>query len=341
MSERRALVTGISGQDGQLLARLLKEKGYTVAGFGRADSLRYRPALRENLRGVRLFHGDLGESVSIAGALEEFRPDELYNLASQSAPAVSWERAVETGEITGLGAQRVYESVRRIHPRCRIYQASSSEMFGAVAASPQDETTPFNPLNPYAVAKVYAHQMAAVYRRSYGMFIACGILFNHESPLREMRFLTQKVALGAACAKLGIAESEALNEEGEPLVQHGKVALGNLDAARDWGYAGDYVDAMWRMLQASQPADYVIGTGKLRTVRELCQAAYSHVGLAWQDYIVTDPRFVRLSETGPTVADASKAHRELGWHPSRPFATFIAEMVDHHVDRLSRNASPR
>ncbi|MBS0320165.1 MAG: GDP-mannose 4,6-dehydratase [Proteobacteria bacterium] len=341
MTARRALVAGVSGQDGQLLVRLLQDKGYEVAGFGRADSLRYRPSLRENLRGVQLFYGDLAESVSIAGALEEFRPDELYNLASQSAPAVSWERAVETGEITGLGAQRVYESVRRIHPQCRVYQASSSEMFGAVTTSPQDEDTPFHPLNPYAVAKVYAHQMAAVYRRSYGMYIACGILFNHESPLREMRFLTQKVALGAACAKLGIAESAVLNEEGEPLVRDGKVALGNLDAARDWGYAGDYVDAMWRMLQAPQATDYVIGTGELRTVRQLCEAAYSHVGLAWQDYIVSDPRFVRLSETGPTVADAGKARRELGWHPTRPFATFIADMVDHHLERLSRTTASR
>ncbi|MBS0319982.1 MAG: GDP-mannose 4,6-dehydratase [Proteobacteria bacterium] len=341
MTARRALVTGVTGQDGQLLVRLLQDKGYDVAGFGRADSLRYRPALRGSLHGVRLFHGDLSESVSIAGALEEFRPDELYNLASQSVPAVSWERAVETGEITGLGAQRIYEAVRRIHPQCRIYQASSSEMFGAVAASPQDEMTPFHPLNPYAVAKVYAHQMAAVYRRSYDMFIACGILFNHESPLREMRFLTQKVALGAACAKLGIPESQALNEEGEPLVHGGKVALGNLDAARDWGYAGDYVDAMWRMLQAPRADDYVIGTGELRTVRQLCEAAYSHVGLAWQDYIVSDPRFVRLSETGPTVADATKARRELGWHPTRPFATFIADMVDHHVARLTQANAPR
>lgn len=341
MTARRALITGITGQDGRLLARALQQKGYDVAGFGRAESLRQDRELRDSLRGVRLFHGDLADSVSIAGALQEFRPHELYNLASQSAPAVSWERSVETGEITGLGAHRVYEAVRRIEPGCRVYQASSSEMFGATTASPQNEHTPFNPQNPYAAAKVYAHQMAGVYRQSYRMFIACGILFNHESPLREMRFLTQKVTFGAACAKLGLAESRALNEEGEPLVSGGKLALGNLDAARDWGCASEYVDAMWRMLQAPRADDYVIGTGTLRTVRELCETAYTHVGLAWQDHVVSDPRFLRLSETGPTVADAGKAQRDLGWRPQRPFADFIAEMVDTHLARLSRDHDSR
>ena len=206
------MITGITGQDGRLLARLLQEKGYEVTGFGRAESIVGNPALREGLPGVRFSHGDLTDSVSIAAALQEFRPDELYNLASQSAPGASWGRAVETGDVTGMGAHRVFEAVRRLIPECRVYQASSSEMFGDVLANPQNEETPFNPLSPYAVAKVYAHQMASVYRRSHGVYIACGILFNHESPLRDLRYLTQKVALGAACARLGLRQSHELNE---------------------------------------------------------------------------------------------------------------------------------
>jgi GDPmannose 4,6-dehydratase len=233
-----------------------------------------------------------------------------------------------------MGAHRLFEAVRRFAPKCRVYHASSSEMFGAVVESPQTETTPFNPANPYAAAKVYAHQIARVYRRSYGMYIACGILFNHESPLRRMNFLTQKVAFGAACAKLGVTESSLLNEEGEPIVRDSKLALGNLDAARDWGHARDYVEAMRRMLQLEQADDFVIGTGKLRTVRELCQAAYGYVGKDWQEFVTTDPRFLRLNETGPTVADASKARRQLDWTPTVAFEDMIAEMVEARVAAL-------
>jgi GDPmannose 4,6-dehydratase len=331
---KRALITGITGQDGRLLARQLLDAGYDVAGFGRAQAILANPRLRDSLRGVHFLYGDLADAVSIAAALQDFQPDELYNLASQSAPGVSWSRSVETGDVTGMGAHRVFEAVHRLRPECRVYQASSSEMFGAPLATPQTEATAFNPLNPYAVAKVYAHQMAQVYRRSHGMWIACGILFNHESPLRDMRFLTQKVALGAACAHLGIAESRELNEGGDPTVQRGTLALGNLDAARDWGYAPDYVDAMWRMLQQPSPDDYVIGTGVLRTVRELCDAAYTHVGLDWRTHVVSDPRFVRLTETGATVADASKARAMLGWAPTRTFAGMVAEMVDAQLVRL-------
>jgi GDPmannose 4,6-dehydratase len=201
-------------------------------------------------------------------------------------------------------------------------------MYGDVLASPQNESTPFKPMNPYAASKVYAHQLAEIYRRSYGMFVSCGILFNHESPLRPMRFLTQKVAYGAACAKRGVLNSSLLNEEGEPIVRNGKLSLGNLDASRDWGYAGDYVQAMWLMLQQAQAEDFVIGTGTLRTVRDLVACAYAHVGLVWRDFVVTDARFVRPTETGPTVADASKARAQLGWQPTVSFEAMIAEMVD-------------
>jgi GDPmannose 4,6-dehydratase len=330
----RALITGITGQDGVFLAQNLLARGYEVVGFGRRPSILARTDLHALFKRIKLFHGDAADSVDLADALLHHQPDELYNLAAQSAPGASWAQSLETGEVTAMGAHRLFEAVRRFAPKCRIYQASSSEMFGTVLESPQTETTPFNPANPYAAAKVYAHQIAHVYRRSYGLFIACGILFNHESPLRRMNFLTQKVAYGAACAKLGIGESELLNEEGEPVVHDGKLALGNLDAARDWGHARDYVEAMRRMLQQPKPDDYVIGTGERRTVRDLCQAAYGYVGKHWQEHVTSDPRFLRPSETGPTVADASKARRELGWEPTISFERTIAEMVDAQAEAL-------
>jgi GDPmannose 4,6-dehydratase len=336
LRKRRALVTGITGQDGILLADSLLRKGYDVTGFGRRESILTRTDLRFLFNRIDLAYGDLSDAVDIADAIQHHQPDEVYNLASQSAPGTSWERSVETGEITGMGAHRLLEAVRRFKPDCRVYQASSSEMFGAVLESPQNELTPFNPTNPYAAAKVYAHHIAGIYRRSYGMFVACGILFNHESPYRGMRFLTQKVTYGAACAKLGIAESQALSEEGDPMIRNGKLALGNLDAARDWGYAKDYVEAMWRMLQQKEPDDFAIGTGQLRTVRDLCAAAYRHVGKDWQDYVVTDARFLRPSDTGPTVADPSKARRILDWRSSTSFEKMIAEMVDAHIEKLSK-----
>lgn len=331
----RALVTGVTGQDGQLLAELLLSKGYEVAGFGRRQSILACTTLDKNRDRLRFLYGDLADAVSIAAAIQDFAPTELYNLAGQSAPGMSWTLAVETGETAGLGALKIYEAVRRLQPQCRIYQASSSEMYGDVLASPQNESTPFKPMNPYAASKVYAHQLAEIYRRSYGMFVSCGILFNHESPLRPMRFLTQKVAYGAACAKRGVMNSSLLNEEGEPIVRNGKLSLGNLDASRDWGYAGDYVQAMWLMLQQDRAEDFVIGTGTLRTVRDLVACAYAHVGLNWQDFVVTDARFVRPTETGPTVADASKARTQLGWHPTVSFEAMIAEMVDAQLGAMN------
>ncbi len=334
--KRVALVTGITGQDGVLLTELLLGKGYEVVGFGRRASIVARGDLKNLLKRVEVFHGDLSESVDIADAIQHHQPDEIYNLASQSAPGLSWAQSLETAEVTAIGAHRVFEAVRRFKSDARLYQASSSEMFGAVVESPQSEKTPFNPSNPYAAAKIYAHMLAGIYRQSYGMFISCGILFNHESPLRGMRFLTQKVAYGAACAKLGIDESTQLNEEGEPVVKGGKLSLGNIDAARDWGCAKDYVDAMWRMLQHPVAGDYVIGTGQLRKVRDLCAVAYGHVGKNWEDYVVSDARFLRTTETGPTVADASKAKRELGWRATTSFEVLIAEMVDNQVTELTK-----
>ncbi|MFN0163512.1 MAG: GDP-mannose 4,6-dehydratase [Burkholderiales bacterium] len=327
-SGRRALITGITGQDGRLLAEFLLARGYEVAGFGRRASILARPELKPLFGKLALLFGDLNQSEDIVEALQRFEPHEVYNLAAQSAPGESWNRSLATGEVTGLGAHRLFEAVRRFAPACRVYQASSSEMFGKVLESPQTETTPFNPSNPYAVAKAYAHMMAHVYRQGFGMFISCGILFNHESPYRPMRFLSQKIAHGAACAKLGITRSPWLDEEGEPVVRDGRLVLGNLDAQRDWGSARDSVDAMWRMLQHGEPDDFVIGTGQLRSVREMCDCAYTHVGLPWQDHVVSDPRLLRPAETGATVANPVKAAQVLGWRPSFGFAAMMSEMVD-------------
>jgi GDPmannose 4,6-dehydratase len=338
---KRALITGITGQDGVLLAHNLLDRGYEVVGFGRRASLLARSELHPLYARLQLHFGDASSSVDLADALLQHRPDEVYNLAAQSAPGESWVEPLATGEVTGMGAHRLFEAVRRFAPACRVYHASSSEMFGAVLASPQDENTPFNPANPYAAAKVYAHQIAHVYRRGFGLFIACGILFNHESPGRRLNFLTQKVAIGAACAKLGVRESRWLNEAGEPVVRDGRLALGNLEAARDWGHARDYVEAMRLMLQHGQPDDFVIGTGQLRTVRDLCQTAYAHVGKDWRDFVATDARFLRPSETGPTVANAAKARRELGWTPTVTFEAMVAEMVDARVRELEAGHADR
>jgi GDPmannose 4,6-dehydratase len=332
----KALITGITGQDGVLLAQSLLRSGYEVVGFGRRASIVARTDLRDLFGRIKIFHGDAADSVDLVDALLQHKPDEIYNLAAQSAPGASWAQPLETAEVTAMGAHRLFDAVRRFAPRSRVYHASSSEMFGAVVESPQRETTPFDPANPYAAAKVYAHQIAHIYRRSHGLFIACGILFNHESPLRRMNFLTQKVAHGAACAKLGILVSPLLNEEGEPIVREGKLSLGNLDASRDWGHARDYVEAMRLMLQAGKADDYVIGTGVLRTVRDFVQAAYGVVGKDYREFVITDPRFMRPTETGATVADASKARRELGWEPRVSFEEMVAEMVDAQVKSLER-----
>ena len=331
---QRALITGITGQDGSFLAEMLLEKGYRVFGLARRDSW-FRPNNASHLAGrIDLLFGDMAEGVDISSAIQESKPDEVYNLASQSRPGESWVRAPETLLVNGLGAIRLFEAIRHNSPECRVYHASTSEMFGQTTTAPQNEKTAFNPVSPYAAAKVYAHQMAKIYRESYGLYIATGILFNHESERRPHHFLTQKIAYGAACAALGISDSPDLNEMGRPIVQHGKLALGNLEIARDWGYAGDFVRAMWLMLRQERPDDFVIGTGKLHTLRELCETAYRCVGRDWRQSVVSDPAFVRPLDTGETLADPTKAREQLGWKPSVSFDEMVKKMVAAQMLRL-------
>lgn len=335
----RALITGITGQDGSFLAELLLEKGYRVFGLARRESW-HRPNSASHLAGrIEVLFGDMSEGVDIASAIQYAKPDEIYNLASQSRPSESWARAPETLLVNGLGAIRLLEAARHNCPACRVYHASSSEMFGQVSLAPQNEQTPFNPVNPYAATKVYAHQMVKIYRESYGLYIASGLLFNHESERRPLHFLTQKVAYGAACAALGISESPELNEIGRPIVQRGKLALGNLEIARDWGYAGDFVWAMWLILQQEHPDDFVIGTGQLHTLKDLCETAYRYVGKDWRDSVVSEPSLVRPLESGQTLADPSKAHKQLGWKPTVSFEEMVKKMVAAQMLRLKNVAT--
>jgi GDPmannose 4,6-dehydratase len=338
---KRALITGMSGQDGSFLAEFLLERGYDVFGLVRRESWFRQNSASHLADKVHVLFGDMGEGTDIAAALQDAKPDEIYNLASQSRPGESWGRASETLMINGLGAVRLFEAVRHTCPDARVYHASSSEMFGHTKDVPQTEETPFNPANPYAAAKVYAHNMMRIYRESYGLFIASGILFNHESERRPLHFVTQKIAYGAACAALGIQNSPELNELGHPIVSDGRLSLGNLDVSRDWGHAADFVRAMWAMLQQDQAGDYVVGTGKLHTLRQLCDAAYGRVGLKWQEHVVTDQELVRPAETGQTLADASKARKVLRWAPTISFEQMVAKMVDSQIARLALASDER
>ncbi|MBI4058808.1 GDP-mannose 4,6-dehydratase [Candidatus Microgenomates bacterium] len=332
--KKKALITGITGQDGSYLAEFLLSRGYEVSGIIRKTSNHKHLNLSHIQQQVNLLYGDLLDPPSLASIIKKVNPDEVYNLASQSSPSESFKQPMHTAEITGIGAHRVLEAVRHITPHARFYQASSSEMFGWVKEIPQNENTPFNPANPYAAAKLYAHSIARIYRASYNIFVACGILFNHESPRRGMDFVTQKVTYAAACAKLAIKNSDYLNEEGEPIVKNSKVSLGNLDAKRDWGFTGDYVESMWLMLQYSKPDDFVIATGETHTVRELCKEAFSYVGLNWKNFVKVDKRFIRPTETGPLIGDYSKAKKILGWQPKVNFKKLISMMVDAHLEAL-------
>lgn len=333
MKKKKALITGITGQDGSYLAEFLLEKNYEVIGMIRRKS-KFDLGNAAHLKNqVQFVYGDLLDSSVLVRILSEYQPDEIYNLAAQSVPRDSWRQPIQTGEVTGLGTIRLLEATRQVAPKAKFYQASSSEMFGEVKESPQNEETPFNPVNPYAVAKLYAHYNAIIYRRSYKMFISCGILFNHESPRRSPDFVTRKVSLGAACIKLRI-KNPPLNEESEPLVKDGKLAMGNLEAKRDWGFAGDYVRAMWMMLQQKKPDNFVIATGKAHTIKELCQVAFEHVGLDYRDYVVVDPRFIRPTETGPLTGDYSRAEKILGWKPKVSFKELIEMMVDADLASL-------
>jgi GDPmannose 4,6-dehydratase len=329
-----ALITGITGQDGSYMAELLLQKGYDVAGTVRKTSHFLYPNIGYIQHRLRLYQTDLLDPVSVREVIQAVKPDEIYNFASQSVPRESFRQPFHTAEITALGAHRVLDAAWDIVPKAKFYQASSSEMFGWVKEIPQSEKTPLNPANPYAACKMYAHNIAKIYRESYGMFISCGILFNHESPRRGLSFVTQKVAYAAACAKLGIRNSEFLNEEGEPIVKNGKTAMGNLEAKRDWGFASDYVEAAWLMLQQKKPEDFVIGTGKIHTVRELCKTAFDYVGLDYRKHITIDKRLIRPTETGPLVADASEARRVLGWKPKVSFEKLVEMMVDANIARL-------
>jgi len=317
--KKRALITGITGQDGSYLAEFLLEKGYQVFGMIRRSSYEKLDRIAHLQKDLELVQGDLLDQNSLAAAIRQADPHELYNLAAQSFVPTSWNQPVLTAEFTALGVTRLLEALRQINPRIRFYQASSSEMFGKVRASPQDETTPFYPRSPYGVAKVYGHFITVNYRESYGLFACSGILFNHTSPRRGMEFVTRKVAAGAAAIKLGGQD---------------KIKLGNLDAKRDWGFAGDYVRAMWLMLQRPEPDDYVIATGEVHSVRELVEESFAIVGLDWKKCVVVDPQFVRPAEVDLLVGDSSKARRLLGWKPEVTFKDLVRLMVEHDVKRL-------
>jgi GDPmannose 4,6-dehydratase len=332
--QKTALITGITGQDGSYLAELLLEKGYEVAGLVRKTS-HFRHANIEHIQDkLNLVYADLLDPVTLVGAIRKISPDEVYNLAAQSSPAESFKQPIHTAQITAVGAHRLIEAVRDGAPSARFYQASSSEMYGWVKDIPQTENTQPNPANPYAAAKLYAHNIAKIYRKSYGMHISCGILYNHESPRRGIGFVTQKVTYAAACAKLGIRTSRHLNEEGEPIVKNGKVALGNLSAKRDWGWAPDYVKAMQLMLEQKTPSDYIIATGQGHTIEKLCKVAYGYVGKDYKEHIYVDSRFVRPTETGPLIGDASLAKKKLGWAPTTSFTELVEMLVDANVARL-------
>lgn len=332
---KEVLITGITGQDGSYLAEHLLRKGYSVSGLVRGKTDEVFPNIKDIQADIKLIYGDLLDGASLAEALKRTRPDEVYNLASQSSATTSLKIPVYTTEINALGAHRLFEAVRQISPQTKIFQASSSEMFGRmVRKAPQNEQTPFHPTNPYAAAKLFTQNIAEIYCSAYDMFVACGILFNHESPRRGLSFITQKVAYGAACAKLGIKTSTHLNEMGEPIVKEGEIALGNLDTKRDWGFAGDYVRAMWLMLQQEHPENYIIATGETHTIRDLCDLAFRYVGLNWEDYVKVDPRLMRPAEKVPFVGDYSKAKQNLGWEPKVKFDELVAMMVDAHLAKL-------
>ena len=334
MSKKKVLITGITGQDGSYLAEFLLKKGYEVSGIVRKTSHEDYANIGHIQDELKLFQGDLLDPVSLREIIQKVNPDEVYNLASQSHPSESFKQPIHTAEITGIGAHRVLDATLDVNPKTKFYQASSSEMFGWVREIPQDEETPFNPANPYAAAKLYAYCMTKIYRKSYNMFATNGILFNHESPRRHLGFVTQKVAYAAACASLGIKNSEHLNEEGELVVKDGKVSLGNLEAKRDWGYAGDYVEAMWLMMQADEPDDFVVATGETHTIQELCEEAFNYVNLDWKDHVIIDKRFIRPTETGPLIGNPAKAKKILGWEPKTKFKELVKIMVEAHLARL-------
>lgn len=317
----KALITGITGQDGSYLAEFLLDKGYEVIGLVRRTSTINFGRIGHIQDQLTLVSGDLLDQTSLNQVIEQHRPDEIYNLAAQSFVQTSWNQPVFTGEVTAIGVTRVLDAIRAVNPKIRFYQASSSEMFGKVQAVPQTETTPFYPRSPYGVAKVYGHWITVNYRESYDLHASSGILFNHESPRRGLEFVTRKVTDGVARIKLGLLD---------------KLPLGNLDARRDWGFAGDYIQAMWLMLQQDTPDDYVVATGETYSVRDLCEVAFSCAGLDWQEHVVLDERFMRPAEVDLLVGDPSKAAEKLGWRPTVGFKQLIQMMVDADLERHTK-----
>jgi len=317
---RRALITGITGQDGSYLAELLLDRGYEVIGMVRRSSTVNYERIAHIQDRITFVPGDLLDQISMIHILREHRPSEVYNLAAQSFVQTSFGQPVLTGETTGLGVTRVLDAIRLVDPDIRFYQASSSEMFGKVQAVPQTEGTPFYPRSPYGVAKLYGHWITVNYRESYGLHASSGILFNHEGPRRGLEFVTRKISHAVAQIKLGQAK---------------QLHLGNLEGQRDWGFAGDYVDAMWRMLQQDEPGDYVVATGETHSVRDFCEVAFSHVGLNWEDHVVTDEKFFRPAEVDLLVGDPTKAKADLGWEPKVRFDGLVRMMVDADLDLLS------
>jgi GDPmannose 4,6-dehydratase len=320
MSDKRALITGISGQDGSYLAEFLLAKGYTVFGVTRRPLRQPGERLGHLLDRVTLLEADLLDQASLTTAIRESEPTEVYNLAAQSFVQSSWRQPVMTAEFTGVGVTRMLDSIRTVDPEIRFYQASSSEMFGKADEVPQTERTAFHPRSPYGVAKVYGHYITVNYRESYGLFAVSGILFNHESPRRGLEFVTRKITDGVARIKLGLAA---------------EIQLGNLEARRDWGYAGDYVEAMWLMLQQDSPGDYVVATGVAHSVRDFLAAACTYLGLDWERHVRVDPALLRPAEIDQLVGDASKAERELGWRPRISFEELVEMMVDADIERVS------
>jgi GDPmannose 4,6-dehydratase len=316
---RTAVITGVTGQDGSYLAEFLLGKGYEVIGVVRRTSHDSYERIGHLLDRLHVVPADLLDQHSLTTVIRDAQPHEVYNLAAQSFVPTSWSQPVLTGEFTALGVTRLLEAIRLAHPAARFYQASSSEMFGKATETPQRETTPFYPRSPYGVAKVYGHWITVNYRESYGLHAVSGILFNHESPRRGLEFVSRKVTDAVARIKRGKVT---------------ELRLGNLEARRDWGFAGDYVDAMWRMLQRDEPRDYVIGTGETHSVRELCEVAFGHVGLDWQQYVKVDPRFVRPAEVDVLLADARQARKDLGWAPQVSFEQLVKMMVDADLERV-------
>ena len=316
-----ALITGITGQDGSYLAELLLAKNYRVVGMVRRSSTLTFERIQHLQDDIEIIQGDLHDQSSLMDLVEQHKPDEVYNLAAQSFVPTSWNQPVLTGEVTALGVTRMLEAIRLLNPKTRFYQASSSEMFGKVREVPQRESTPFYPRSPYGVAKMYGHWITVNYRESYNLFAVSGILFNHESPRRGLEFVTRKITYGAARIKLGLAK---------------ELRLGNLEARRDWGFAGDYVDAMWRMLQTDAPDDFVVGTGETHSVREFCEKAFGCLGLDYQQYVVVDPRFYRPAEVDLLVSDPSHASQKLGWQPKVGFEGLVQMMVEADIRRLGK-----